>query len=222
MRKCNDENFFDKTGSLPCILGNSLQKTNKVTNSDDPFTLPDILEYLAEGKYGSITKEYEKLQAENMRLMNYLFMVRSSLASSQKTVDINASIGPDACDALQSNCQFSSHFKARVAEANLAANDNATIAITYAEDEIDYVDFYQRTKGMSASEQIIVIDSDEEPQHCQITGHDNVRTEQVDCYSVDAGYEQCAQYHQIILRKADKTESILTIQVSSVCICDTS
>ena len=51
----------------------------------DPFALPLLLENLANGKYGSVTREFEALHAQNMQMMNVLYALRSSNRGSSSS-----------------------------------------------------------------------------------------------------------------------------------------
>ncbi|KAJ4965097.1 hypothetical protein NE237_016946 [Protea cynaroides] len=48
-------------------------KTSQVVDFSDPFALPNLLNALNRGKYGSVTKDIEELRARKMQLLNPLF-----------------------------------------------------------------------------------------------------------------------------------------------------
>ncbi|CAL9117763.1 unnamed protein product [Musa textilis] len=83
-RKINNEDSNDNCISnlkTPPLNYGKIGSSSKVIDYSNDFALTNLLERLEDGKYGSVTKEYEALHAQRMQVINFLSALRPSIAS---------------------------------------------------------------------------------------------------------------------------------------------
>ncbi|RWW38696.1 hypothetical protein BHE74_00056051 [Ensete ventricosum] len=83
-RKINNEDSNDNCISnlkTPPLNHGKVGSSSKVIDYSNDFALTNLLERLEDGKYGSVTKEYEALHAQRMQVINFLSALRPSIAS---------------------------------------------------------------------------------------------------------------------------------------------
>ncbi|CAL9054129.1 unnamed protein product, partial [Musa banksii] len=83
-RKINNEDSNDNCISnlkTPPLNYGKIGGSSKVIDYSNDFALTNFLERLEDGKYGSVTKEYEALHSQRMQVINFLSALQPSIAS---------------------------------------------------------------------------------------------------------------------------------------------
>nr|CAD1828023.1 unnamed protein product [Ananas comosus var. bracteatus] len=73
---------MSKVSPFKSTFGSKEVNTGSVIDYSNPFALPNVLECLDDGKYGSVTKEFEALRAQRIQVINFLSGLQQSCGNS--------------------------------------------------------------------------------------------------------------------------------------------
>ncbi|CAK9134068.1 unnamed protein product [Ilex paraguariensis] len=85
--KISEEKEYSDTNFFACV-GNEFEK--KIADHSDPFGIPDLLEELDCGKYGSVTKEIQELLARRTQMLKPYYIMHPTLLYRHLVVGKNS------------------------------------------------------------------------------------------------------------------------------------